>query len=383
MGQLPKDRVHANRAFIITGTDFCGPFYYKSEIRNKSPIKCYVCLFICFATKAVHLELVKDLTTSAFLAALQRFISTRGKPKIICDSIEWKFIPPGSPHFGGLWEAAVKTAKYHFCRAVGLAVLDFDELRTLVCQIAAIINFRPLCPLSECPEDLDVLTPAHFLIGAPLTSIIEPDTTVLNVNRLDRWQRISYIQQIFWKRWSTEYLTQLQERSKRRRPTPNISLGAIVLLKDDNLLPFRWPLGRVIEVISGPDGVIRVATSIAKLDATDTSRAELEDQYVSPKILIMSQLQEEAHNASVLDATAIILTSTKKLPLLKSPTFSVMQKTDAITRRKWNESLNFDTLPSWEDCSKLLNRHYQFLESLDSGNGNQSSPQRKPHNLNS
>ncbi|XP_037940331.1 uncharacterized protein LOC119673165 [Teleopsis dalmanni] len=294
MGQLPKDRVHPTRAFVITGTDFCGPFYYKAETRNKSPIKCYVCLFICFATKAVHLELVKNLTTSAFLAALQRFVSTRGKTKIIwsdnatnfcgaknqlaelrrlffsqkhreqlqqqclSDSIEWKFIPPGSPHFGGLWEAAIKTAKWHFCRAIGLTILDFDELRTLVCQIAAIINSRPLFPLSECPEDLDVLTPAHFLIGAPLTSIIEPDLTILNFNRLDHWQRISHIQQVFWKRWSTEYLTLLQERTKWRSSTPNMSLGAIVLLKDDNLPPLRWLLGRVIEIIPGPDGVVRV-----------------------------------------------------------------------------------------------------------------------------
>ncbi|XP_037930608.1 uncharacterized protein LOC119665458 [Teleopsis dalmanni] len=83
MGQLPKDRIHPTRAFVFTGMDFCSPFYYKAETRNKSPIKCYVCLFIYFATKAVHLELVKNLTTSAFLAALQRFILTRGKPKII------------------------------------------------------------------------------------------------------------------------------------------------------------------------------------------------------------------------------------------------------------------------------------------------------------
>ncbi|XP_037941449.1 uncharacterized protein LOC119674385 [Teleopsis dalmanni] len=295
MGQLPHERVHPNRAFVITGVDYCGPFYYKSEVRNKHPIKCYICLFICFTTKAVHLEVVKDLTTSAFLAALQRFISTRGKPKTIwsdnatnfcgakyqlddlkklffsqrhcelvhqqclCDNIEWKFIPPGSPHFGGLWESAVKTAKYHFYRVAGLAALDFDELRTLVCQISCIINSRPLFPLSDCPDDLNALTPGHFLIGAPFTSFVEPDSTALNINRLGRWQRICFLQQVFWKRWSSEYLTQLQERSKWRQSTANMTIGTMVLIKDNNLPPLHWVLGRVVEVIAGNDGVVRIA----------------------------------------------------------------------------------------------------------------------------
>ncbi|KAH8421544.1 hypothetical protein KR009_008574, partial [Drosophila setifemur] len=76
----PKDRITATSTFMEEGFDFCGPFYYKSEIRNKAPMKTYICVFICFATKAVHLDLVQDLSTSAFLSALRRFILTRGKP---------------------------------------------------------------------------------------------------------------------------------------------------------------------------------------------------------------------------------------------------------------------------------------------------------------
>ena len=83
MGNLPKDRVQSHRAFFVSGVDYCGPLYYRSEIRTRAPIKCYISLFICFTTKAVHLELVKDLSTQSFLAALKRFISTRGKPKTI------------------------------------------------------------------------------------------------------------------------------------------------------------------------------------------------------------------------------------------------------------------------------------------------------------
>lgn len=307
MGVLPTDRVKANRAFLTTGVDFCGPFFYSTEVRNRPPTKCYIALFICFATKAVHLELVKDLTTASFIASLKRFISTRGRPNVIwsdnatnfvgaknelvelralfqsnqhihaiqgqCldEGIDWQFIPPRSPHFGGLWEASIKTAKHHFWRTVGLTTLTFDELRTLVSQIAAIINSRPLCAITENPDDLEVLTPGHFLIGAPFTSIAEPDVSLRNINRLDRWQRVCHLKQLFWKKWSTEYLTLLQQRHKWQNSKPNVAVGNLVLLRDENLPPLKWPLGRVVETIMGKDGVVRVA--IIKTGASTTKRA--------------------------------------------------------------------------------------------------------------
>lgn len=169
----------------MTGVDYCGPLYYRTEIRSRAPIKCYISLFVCFSIKAVHLELVKHLSTESFLAALKRFFSIRGRPKTIwsdnatnfvgsknelqelkrlfstqehlkavreqCleDSIDWKFIPPRSPHFGGLWEASIKTEKYHLIRNLGQSILNFDELRTVICHVSAIMNSRPLCPLSS------------------------------------------------------------------------------------------------------------------------------------------------------------------------------------------------------------------------------------------
>jgi len=295
MASLPKERLEAVRAFTVTGVDYCGPFFYKSEVRTRAPLKCYVSVFICFTSKAVHLELVKDLSTAAFLSALKRFIATRGKPSqmwsdnatnfvgaknellelktlmlsdshlkavqqfCLADDIDWKFIPPRSPHFGGLWEAAVKLAKHHFYRSVCRSVLHFDELRTLVCQICAVINSRPLLALSENPADLDVLTPAHLLFGGPPSCIIEPDLTKLNYNRLDGWQRVSQLQQVFWARWREEYLTLLQQRTKWRSPTQSLCVNDMVLVKDENLPPMRWPLGRVLHLVPGKDGVARVA----------------------------------------------------------------------------------------------------------------------------
>lgn len=294
MGALPMDRVRPNKAFHTTGIDFCGPFYYKSNVRNRPPVKCYVSIFVCFATKATHLEVAEDLSTQSFLLALKRFIAIRGKPTTIwsdnatnfvgaknelsdlkrlfmgqnhlqcihqqCldDGIEWKFIPPRSPHFGGLWEAAVKSAKYHFYRTVGLKILTVDELRTLVYQISAILNSRPLCPISEDPNDLDILTPGHFLVGGPLISLPEPDITGIDLNRISRWQSVCHMQQTFWKRWSSSYLSLLQERSKWREHNSDISCGLMVLLKDDNLPPLKWQMARVTEVIRGDDGVVRV-----------------------------------------------------------------------------------------------------------------------------
>jgi len=131
----------------------------------------------------------------------------------------------------------VKIAKHLFYRAVGTAVLAFEELRTLVCHISAVVNSRSLVSISENPADLYVLTPAHFLNGGPPSSFADPDVTSLNFNRLDGWQRVAYLQQIFWSRWKEENLTFLQQRSKWRTPKSGLAVDDLVLVKDENLPP--------------------------------------------------------------------------------------------------------------------------------------------------
>ncbi|XP_060531495.1 uncharacterized protein LOC132705081 [Cylas formicarius] len=195
MGNLSIARISELKPFSTVGVDFAGPFpILMSRIRKAPILKAYLALFICFSTKAVHLELVSDLSTSAFLAAFKRFVSRRGR----CDNIhsdngtnfsgaskelnrlaetaanhhyiKWHFIPPSSPHFGGLWESNIKTVKGHIARTIGEQVLTFEELYTLFTQVEAIMNSRPLCPLSEDPNDLNVLTPGHFLTMEPLNA---------------------------------------------------------------------------------------------------------------------------------------------------------------------------------------------------------------------
>lgn len=152
--------------------------------------------------------------------------------------------PTQVPHFGGLWESAVKRAKYYLRRAVGSHLLNFDELHTVCCQAEAIINSRPLTPLSTNPDDLRALTPAHFLVGRPLTAITEP--TISKGCLLKRFQIVQAIQQNFWERWQAEYIKELQQRVKWSTPRNNIQLNDLVLIKEDNVPPLRWPLGRVV-----------------------------------------------------------------------------------------------------------------------------------------
>lgn len=172
----------------------------------------------------------------------------------------WNFIPPSAPHFGGLWEAGVKSTKYHLRRILGNAVLTFEEMTTTLVEIEACLNSRPLCPLSSDPNDLGVLTPGHFLIGDHLRTPPRPSLLDVNTNRLERWQLTQQLTEHFWQRWSTEYLHRLQVRPKWLSKTPNLNVGDIVIVRDERLPPAKWILGRVVETHAGQDNLVRSAT---------------------------------------------------------------------------------------------------------------------------
>nr|XP_012234662.1 PREDICTED: uncharacterized protein LOC105679307 [Linepithema humile] len=297
MGDLPTQRVNSfTRLFVVTGVDYAGPLQIR-ESRRRGKIhvsKGYIAVFTCFNTKAVHLELVTELTTEAFLAALSRFTARRGLcSQIFSDNatnfigaarelqeiyeflkknhneittqlanqhIQWNFIPPRAPNFGGLWEAAVKVAKRHLYIMTRDLTLTFEECYTLLTEIEAIMNSRPLTALSSDPNDLSVLTPSHFLIGDSLVQPVQHNLTETPDNRLTRWQHFKKICQNFWRRWHSEYLHELQEKKKWTVSGKNIALGTIVMLKEDNLPPLQWAIGRVIELHPGPDGITRVVS---------------------------------------------------------------------------------------------------------------------------
>ncbi|XP_055604233.1 uncharacterized protein LOC129752485 [Uranotaenia lowii] len=294
MADLPPVRVNPAPPFLKVGVDYCGPFALTYPHRRGSPIKCFVSIFVCLVTKAVHLELVADLSTGSFLGALKRFIGRRGKPTLImCDNgrnfvgasreiadlqrlfrsqqfqdgvttqayqedINFQFIPARSPNFGGLWEAAVKSFKSAFKRTIGSRILRYDEMTTVLAQTEAVLNSRPLTPLSDDPDDFEALTPGHFLTQRPLLALGEPDLEDTSDNRLSMWQKSTKYTQLVWKKWSKLYLSDLQTRTKWTRKRDNISRGTMVLIVNEQIPPLRWPLGRVTDVFRGPDGNIRV-----------------------------------------------------------------------------------------------------------------------------
>ncbi|UYV62714.1 hypothetical protein LAZ67_2001673 [Cordylochernes scorpioides] len=244
MGNLPTSRTNWTRPFTKTGIDFAGPVIVKtSNLRNARCDKAYIALFICMFSKAIHIELVTNLTTEAFLAALRRFISRRGRPAEINTDNATNFV------------GAYKDLR----KIVGKTKLTFEELTTVLTQIEACLNSRPLCPLTDDPEDLNALTAGHFLIGMPLTAV--PSLVREGGSSLKgRWLLVEQIKTDFWKRWSCEYFSRLQNRPKWLKPVDNIKIGTLVLLKEDNLPPLKWRMGRINQVYPGEDGLVRVVS---------------------------------------------------------------------------------------------------------------------------
>lgn len=176
------------------------------------------------------------------------------------NEVVWHFAPPGSPHFGGIYEAAVKSAKFHIRRIVGNANLTYEELLTVIKQVESVLNSRPITPLSTSPDDYSALTPGHFLVGRPLLALPEQNYSLDRLSLLKRWERVSAIVQHFWSRWTKEYLTNLQQRYKWHNKTYDLKVNDLVIVKDENLPTNKWLLARVVDVHPGSDGHIRVAT---------------------------------------------------------------------------------------------------------------------------
>ncbi|EFA13694.1 hypothetical protein TcasGA2_TC002041 [Tribolium castaneum] len=151
--------------------------------------------------------------------------------------------------------------KFHLTRIVGNASLTFEELNTIVTQVEAILNSRPLVPLSSNPDDLSVLTPGHFIIGRAMVALPDYDYQEIPENKLSRFQRLQRIVQHFWSRWTREYICELQNRSKWRNNSLNaLKKGSLVIVRDDQTPPQQWRLGRVLYLHPGHDGIVRVVT---------------------------------------------------------------------------------------------------------------------------
>lgn len=297
MGQLPSTRVRPSRPFQHSSVDYAGPCLVKRYNARRVRIvdKAYVAVFVCMATRAVHLELVSALTTEAFLAAFARFKNRRGRidslrsdnatnftgasnefdaiiseqweeaanrQPIRGDAMVWHFNPPYAPHVGGIHEAAVKSAKHHLRRVIGAQQLTFEEFATLLTHVEACLNSRPLTALTDEQSDSLALTPAHFLIGEPIISPLMRDYTEVPDNRLTHFELLQKFAQEFWNRWSDEYVKTMINRPKWHRDHENIKRDDIVLVMSEPRPQAKWPLARVVNLYPDAEGKVRTVDII-------------------------------------------------------------------------------------------------------------------------
>ena len=267
MADLPECRVDdAHPPFFHTGLDYFGPFVIRER---RSNLKRYGVLFTCMSSRAVHLEVANSLDADSCINAIRRFVARRGsvrfiysdngtnfvaankelklaykqmdgevvRQKLMHEGITWNFNPPSASHMGGAWERVIRTVRKILS---GLLAehgerLDSESLSTLMCEVEAIINSRPLTTVSSDPNDPEPLTPAHVLNGKGNFPLSYPG----HFQREDvflrrRWKRVQHLANCFWNRWRKEYLVLLQDRQKWNRPKRNLRVGDIVLVSDES-----------------------------------------------------------------------------------------------------------------------------------------------------
>ena len=312
MAPLPADRVTEAAPFEIIGIDFTGPVYVGEErkvivrrskrnpvpvIHTKKASKAYIALTTCAITRAIHLELVPDLSTDTFMRSFRRFVSRRGLPSVIysdnaktyksgekgvlqcCEMlnrpqfqeymseklIKWKYICPLSPWWGGYWERLMRTIKIPLKKVLGKSFLNMDELYTVLTEIEAMVNSRPICAVNDDPDDASYLTPANFLIGrttitlpvAPLKHTeVHPTATRKQLNNMLMYQEKNL--QKVWKLWREEYLRSLGVGSSIK-DNSTLKVGEIVMVASNKQPRCTWKVGKIEEVYTGRDQRIRSA----------------------------------------------------------------------------------------------------------------------------
>ena len=291
---FPSYRVSEMKPFSVVGVDYTGSL---TVIEKGQYNKVYICLFTCTVTRAVHLELVEDCTATSFIRAFRRFVGRRSCPKLIIsdnastfkcsydilqhifgsnfvkdylnkEKVNWHFIPARAPWQGGFYERLIGLTKNALKKTLGRAYVSYVELNTVLIEIEAILNDRPISHSSDNENDLCPLSPSCLIYGYRLTSLPDEhidlsalddpslyDKEILNKRELYCRTLISN----FWKRWVNDYLLALRERENCTRKTNNVSnvqVGDIVFIHDEGPRQM-WKLGRIIELFPSRDGTLR------------------------------------------------------------------------------------------------------------------------------
>ncbi|KRX86446.1 hypothetical protein T4E_10538 [Trichinella pseudospiralis] len=297
MAALPSSRVVEAAAFAHTGMDFAGPLLIR--VGKRATSKCYVCLFTCMASRAVHLELVPQMTTARVMQALRRFIARRGRPETIQSDnfrsfkaaaselrqlwrhvdvdrvqrelvghrIHWKFITERAPWMGGYWERLVRSIKESLRKILGKALLDEEELRTTLCEVEASLNARPLTFVGEEDHESHPLSPFQLLTGRayvdfPAIEAHDPEWQPVERGATQWNHRWRYRQQLlarWWRSWRREYLSELMQRQKWRSSPAGPEVNDLVLILEDNIPRAQCPIGVITALHLGSDGIARSA----------------------------------------------------------------------------------------------------------------------------
>ena len=304
MPPLPKFRVSPSSPFTYVGVDYFGPLYIKG---NK---KVWVCLYTCLAIRAIHLELLPDLSAEQFLLGLRRLVARYGTPAFIIsdnakqfklsktiidktwekitkdddmlsyaanEGIEWKFIVNLAPWMGGCYERMIGLVKRSLRKSLGKTCFNWDQLSTIICEVQAVVNTRPMIYVGDDINSKDVITPSHFLtmnpkIGsATLQSndqLVDPDVFTncsTKIAILQTWRKGQNRVKEFWNLWRNEYLLGLRERYQteikkdKKQITAMPKIGDVVIVKEKNLPRGTWRMAKIINLYKGRDGKIRSA----------------------------------------------------------------------------------------------------------------------------
>ena len=269
-------------AFYHTGVDVFGPI---TVTVGRPSVKRWICLFTCFNTCALHLEVLFAMSTDSFLMALGRFFSLYGTPHTITSDngrnfvggaraidaaidpdkvqktsaskgITWSFITPASPHHGGVWERLVKHAKYALKNMLSQERIDDEMLTTIIDQVNGLINCRYISHVSASPHELKPITPNHLIYGHALAATFTTAYQDIDVP-LKHVRQVSTTIRRFWRRWIAEYLPSLMEHSKWRLHKPNLRNNDVVLVVNDTALRGKWLLGRIVKIYPSKDDIVR------------------------------------------------------------------------------------------------------------------------------
>ena len=309
MAPLPADRVQATRAFSTTGIDFFGP------LATTTCAETHGVMFTCAASRAVHLELVRDLKTTTFWRALRRFIARRGLPACIisdnattfvksgkdCEKlkkllnsrdvdhqvhldIHWDHIAPRAPWWGGFYERMIGSVKQLLKKHLHRSVVTLDELATILTEIEAILNDRPLNYFPEQDLSYTLISPSRLMLGSQLRRLPDLSAVPQEAGRsttlvTKRAKALEALLNSFWNSWRKDYVASLQRRKGEwgRQHVPE--KDEVVLVIDDKKRRSHWQLGRILEVFKGRDGrsrSVKLQTASGELVRAVQSLAPLE-----------------------------------------------------------------------------------------------------------